>query len=414
MNGKNVSELALKTVEAVQKMGLAAHTAWSEYAHSYLPIVRMHQARGMQEFDRSIVTEYVQILERRIDRREISRLYYQNMRHGVERLTEMHDTGRLEWSGPKKVSRFVLNSYYETILTEFVPGEDVSPKAKSDITWIGRKYFAWLLWEGHADLKDVSADEIQRFVIYCSKHMTGGSVHNAMLYMKKLYRYLAGNGYAKENYSGLLSYKVSRGSKIFPALNKDEVELILELVDRHSPKGKRDYAIMLLGAVTGLRACDIAKMRLADIDWKKGEIKIVQSKTNQSLALPLTRDVGEAIQDYILNGRQQTTSDTLFLRVRPPCQGFANGVAIGYLYDRYRKQVGLPREARDGKGFHALRRSLGKNMVTSGVPVTTVAQVLGHNDIDSTKKYISLDSEHLKECALGFAGIEPQRRCHDE
>ena len=83
MNGKNVSELALKTVEAVQKMGLAAHTAWSEYAHSYLPIVRMHQARGMQEFDRSIVTEYVQILERRIDRREISRLYYQNMRHGV-------------------------------------------------------------------------------------------------------------------------------------------------------------------------------------------------------------------------------------------------------------------------------------------------------------------------------------------
>ena len=60
-------------------------------------------------------------------------------------------------------------------------------------------------------------------------------------------------------------------------------------------------------------------------------------------------------------------------------------------------------------GFHSLRRSLGKSLITSGAKVTTVAQILGDSDIDSTKKYISLDSEHLKECALGFAGIKPKR-----
>lgn len=60
----------------------------------------------------------------------------------------------------------------------------------------------------------------------------------------------------------------------------------------------------------------------------------------------------------------------------------------------------------DGKGFHSLRRAVGRNMVTSGVPVNTVNQVLGHTAMNSAKKYISLDSKNLKECALDFTGIE--------
>jgi site-specific recombinase XerD len=84
-------------------------------------------------------------------------------------------------------------------------------------------------------------------------------------------------------------------------------------------------------------------------------------------------------------------------------------MSVGYIYNFIRKKAGLPRDAYDGKGFHSLRRSLGKNLVTSGVPITMVAQILGDSDIDSTKKYISLDSEHLKECALDFTGIRPKR-----
>jgi site-specific recombinase XerD len=117
--------------------------------------------------------------------------------------------------------------------------------------------------------------------------------------------------------------------------------------------------------------------------------------------------VGLAIQDYILNGRQETKSEALFLRHHAPFQGFANGVAIGDIYDYYRQRAGLPRNAYDGKGFHALRRSLGKSLVTNGIPITMVAQILGDDDIESTKKYISLDSVHLKECALNFIGIFP-------
>jgi site-specific recombinase XerD len=66
----------------------------------------------------------------------------------------------------------------------------------------------------------------------------------------------------------------------------------------------------------------------------------------------------------------------------------------------------LPRNAFDGRGFHSLRRAFGKGMVTAGVPIEAVAQAIGDSHIDSVKKYVSLDSHHLKECALDFSGIE--------
>ena len=215
------------------------------------------------------------------------------------------------------------------------------------------------------------------------------------------------HGYSPNDFNGLLNFKVSRESKLFPATPPDEVNAILDIIDRRIPSGKRNYAIIMLGVVMGLRACDIASLRLKDIDWPKGEVKIVQAKNSVPLALPLTEDVGAAVKDYILNGRPETDSDAVFIRLHLPYRGFKSGVAIEDIFDDYRRKANLPRDAYDGKGFHSLRRSVGTNLVTSGVSVEDAAQILGDKNVDSTKKYISLDSYHLKECALDFAGIEP-------
>ncbi|GHU60775.1 hypothetical protein FACS1894171_2680 [Clostridia bacterium] len=108
--------------------------------------------------------------------------------------------------------------------------------------------------------------------------MRGSSLHNVKLYMKKLYAYLAENGYAANDYAGLFAFPVSRTSRLSPALPPSEIAAILEMINRQIPKGKRDCAIVLMGAVMGLRAIDIARLRLPDIDWRKGEIKIVQAR----------------------------------------------------------------------------------------------------------------------------------------
>ena len=402
----SINELALKTVEALQEFGLATNSAWNEYCVAYLPVVKLHEKRGKEYFDRGIAAEYSRFVEGRRERGEISVGYYRFIKHGIARLTEFHDTGKLEWSCPKKVSKYKLNDYFEAVIFEFLSHNDFHHNTRGDIVWVSRKYFSWLIHQGCHDLHAVGVDEIQQFMIYCSRYMKSSSVHNVKLYMKKLYRFLAESGYASDSYEGLFSFRVSRECRMFPAIPQDEIAAMLEMIDRLLTKGKRDYAIILLGIVTGLRAVDITKLRLIDIDWRKGEIRIVQSKTGKSLTLPLTKDVGEAIQDYILHGRQKTKSDAVFLRMRAPFQAFASGVAIENVYDYYRRKAGLPRDAFDGKGFHALRRSIGRNMVVSGTPITTVAQVLGDRNMNSAKKYISLDSEHLKECALDFSGIE--------
>jgi len=409
MQSASITELVSQTMLALQRMGLTVYSTWVMFGHTFNPIIRMHELSGKEHFDRGIVTEFIQRNEERFDRQEITYNHYRTRKLCAQRLTEMHDNGRIEWSAQGKPSKFVLNEYYEQILADFVPGEKVSSKAKSDITWIARKYFAWLIQEGHEDLTHVGVGEVQRFMIYCSGHMASSGIHNAKLYMKKLYRYLADHGYSDENYDGLFSIPVLRGSKLYPAVSRDEIAMTLDMIDQRIPQGKRDYAMILIGAVTGLRAIDIAKMKLSDIDWRKGEIKIVQSKTGKSLALPLTKDIGDAISEYILKARQKSDFDNVFLRMKPPFRPFSNGVAIGDIYDYYRKRTGLPRDAHDGMGFHSLRRSLGKNLVTSGAKITMVAQILGDSDIESTKKYISLDSEHLKECALCFTGIKPKR-----
>jgi len=409
MNSITINELASQTMAAMLNKGMGEYSVWNAYGHSFLPIIRLHELHGKEHFDRDLITEHVRSCETRYVNGEISLMYYKDQKRGVQRITEFNDTGKLEWSAPIKVSRFILNDYYENIIADFVASENVSQKAKSDITWVSKKYFSWLIQEGHADLSNVSVDEVQGFMIFCSKHMASSGLHNVKLYMKKLYLFLAATGYSSEDYDGLFAFSISRESKLYPAVSHEEVNQTLDIIDRRTPQGKRDYAMVLLGAVTGLRAVDIANLKLTDIDWKRGEIRIVQSKTGKTLALPLTKDVGEAVSEYILKARPESESKNVFLRIRAPFRPFANGTPVGYLYTYYRKKAGLPRDAYDGMGFHSLRRSVGKNLVTSGAPITMVAQILGDSDIDSTKKYISLDSEHLKECALSFDGIKPKR-----
>ena len=396
METNNIKGFALRVVDAVIAMGLSPRAAWDEHANVFEPVETLHRMRGKGIVDPELINEFAAGAAGRLDRGEIGWSHYRRIKRGTDRLIEFYQTGKMEWSCPGKVSKFKLNDYYEKIINDFLAASAFHPNTQGDVVWVSRKYFVWLIGEGHHDLSLVSAEEIQGFIGYCSRHMVIGSVHNTKLYLKRLYDYLVNCGLSGSDYKQLLSFKVIRGSRIFPAASPDDVAAILNQIDRRIPVGKRDYAIVLLGAVTGLRAIDIARLKLSDIDWQRGEIKLVQAKTGKSLALPLTRDTGEALADYILHGRQYTKAQEIFLRYHRPFQGFKDGVAIGNMYDVYRKKAGLPRDAFDGNGFHSLRRGLGKNLVAAQIPITTVAQIFGDEKFDSTKEYIALDSVTLR------------------
>jgi integrase len=272
--------------------------------------------------------------------------------------------------------------------------------------WVARKFFAWLVTNGYPTLDSLTSSEIQAFMVHCSEHLASASVHNIKLYLRSLCDYLHERSLIDNPFTSLLSMKVSRDSKLYPATTHAELAAILGEIDVSSVKGKRDYAIILLGAILGLRAIDIIKLKLTDIDWRHGAIAIVQSKTGRTTVLPLTEDVGSALREYILRGRRPSDSPIIFQRMLAPFGPFADAKSIGDMFGEYRKKAGLPRESFDGKSFHSLRRALGTNMVTAGVPAETVAQTMGDEKVDSIKKYVKLDSPHLAECALDFSSIE--------
>ena len=269
--------------------------------------------------------------------------------------------------------------------------------------WVTHKYFAWLEEQGFQNLSGVGTVQIQKFLLACSERYAPSSVHNILLYLKKLYAFLHKSGQSEDDYKELLSLQVNWEKKVYPSIPKSDIAKLLDAIDRLSIKGKRDYAIMLLGTVLGLRACDIVNLKRTDIDWLRGEIHILQSKTSNHVLLPLTQDVGEALQDYILNARPKTDSEEIFLRIRAPHTRLAAAVTLGEIYRDCCIRAGLP----SSKRFHNLRRALGTSMVSNGVSVYDVAQVFGDKDVNSTKPYLAADMEHLKMCALPFDGIAP-------
>ncbi len=188
-------------------------------------------------------------------------------------------------------------------------------------------------------------------------------------------------GRAESEYRELFSFAVNREKKVFPVLPKSDIAKLLDAIDRTSIKGKRDYAVMLLGTVLGLRTCDIIALKLSDIDWLRGEIRILQSKTANPVILPLTQDVGKALQDYILNARPNSEAKEVFLRIKAPHTKLASAVTIGEIYRDCCAAAGLPANTR----FHNLRRAPGTSMVSNEVSVYDVAQVFGDKKIDSVK-----------------------------
>ena len=201
--------------------------------------------------------------------------------------------------------------------------------------------------------------------------------------------FLKETGVPAPDCAGLFSYKVYRDMPIQSYVTDEELDRILAVIDTESGMGKRDRAIILTAATTGLRACDLIRLKLSDIDWRKGEIRLCQKKTGRTVYVPLVKQTGAALQDYILNARPASDCPEVFLRVVAPKTAIANAVCIGSMFQQYQKKAGIARHAFDGKGFHGLRRRLAKKLLVTGTPLTTIAQILGHDDLKSLRQYLS-------------------------
>ena len=405
-----VTEMFSDIMELLEQTGYAKHTLWGNMYGTLKSVVSFYQEKGADDYDTEITNEFLQAVEKRYREGGISRDYYNAQKRAAKKFQVFYETGTLTWECTKRKSKYQLNEEYNRLLDMFLSSRDFHENTKWDFAWAVRRYLAFFQEKGLTSLDKVTVNDARAFIIHAATSMSSGSLHNLLCYVRQFHIFLRDAGENAPDCISLFSYRVPREMPVRGYVTDDELAAIMEQIDTSTNTGKRDKAIISLGATTGLRAIDIVKLKLTDIDWLRGEIHVIQSKTEGVLYLPLLPETGEAIKDYILNARPQTDVQEIFLREKAPFISMSSGVAIGYLFDSYSKKAGIERSPFDGKGFHGLRRRLARNMLTSGTPVTTIAQVLGHTNIQATKQYLSLDSQNLKECALDFTGISLERR----
>jgi site-specific recombinase XerD len=181
------------------------------------------------------------------------------------------------------------------------------------------------------------------------------------------------------------------------SISWDEVRRMLEAVDRRAPLGKRDYAILLLLVTYGLRAREVAALTLDAIDWKRERLYVPERKAGHSTAYPLSPMVGEAILDYLQNGRPQTTDRHVFFRVLAPCAPLT-WQAIGSRTSYYLHKAGIV-VARPGS--HTLRHTCVQRLVDAHFSLKTIGDYVGHRSPASTEIYTKVAVETLRELALG-------------
>ena len=160
---------------------------------------------------------------------------------------------------------------------------------------------------------------------------------------------------------------------------------------------ERNAAITLLALVTGLRACDIIGLRLADVDWRGATIGIVQQKTGNPLTLPLPALVLGKLADYVLRERPATADEHVFVRVPAPHTRLADHASVHTVITRTFRAAGMA-DARAGTRF--LRHSTATGLLRAGVPLPTISAVLGHASEDSCGDYMSTDRERMLQCVL--------------
>lgn len=187
----------------------------------------------------------------------------------------------------------------------------------------------------------------------------------------------------------------------------EEIMSLLNGVDRSTPKGKRDYLVVMLCAHYGIRASDIVRLCLDNFDWEKNVIRLRQYKTDVDIELPLIASVGNAVIDYLKHGHPSPGSGFLIVShmrgtIGQPLdrvtihsivtQAFRNSDIIGWEDRRH--------------GPHSLRHSLASNLLKQDVGLMTISAALGHKSSESTKLYVKIDIENLRKCGLDIPEIK--------
>jgi len=185
------------------------------------------------------------------------------------------------------------------------------------------------------------------------------------------------------------------------ALTDAELQKFLAAFDRTTQAGRRDFAMARCLVDLGLRAGEVAHLKLENVDWREGTLKLVGSKGGRVSLLPLPVQTGRALVEYLRHGRPKRASPSLFLRHSAPLDRPLTSTIVRYAMRCAYRRSG---NSKPWSGTHSLRHSVACRLINAGASLKEIADVLRHKSLDATTIYTKVDRKRLNAVALPWPG----------
>lgn len=244
---------------------------------------------------------------------------------------------------------------------------------------------------------------VRSIILSESQRRSAVNTKSIVTALRSYLRYLATQGQCSPSLvqavPTVAHWKHSSLPKYLPAA---KVEALINSCDTTTPTGIRDRAILLLLARLGLRAGDIMRLRIDDIDWQQGSLRVC-GKGRREAKLPLPQDAGDALLTYLTDARPDVPIPQVFLRSLAPCRPFVeSSTGISTIVRRALVRAGI--DDAPSRGAHMLRHSAATTLLRSGTPLAAIGAVLRHRSIDTTAQYAKVDVPSLKQIAQPWPG----------
>jgi site-specific recombinase XerD len=261
-----------------------------------------------------------------------------------------------------------------------------------------RRFEGYLQCADLRDLKNLSPELISSFVVDRSALLSKSSQSGLCVCLRVFLQYLRREDVISRDLSCCVeSPRSYRCAHLPRSISWDDVGKTIQGIDRRTPTGKRDYSVMLLLATYGLRGVEVANLKLEHIDWKRNRLLIPERKAGHCTAYPLSSDVGNAILEYLQNGRPEEADRHVFYRHLAPRRPMSSA-AVSARVAHYLKKAGVTVVR---PGSHTLRHSCIQRLVDSDFPLKIIGDYVGHRSPSSTEIYTKIQVESLRQVALG-------------
>lgn len=255
--------------------------------------------------------------------------------------------------------------------------------------------------DSELNLAELTVRDVTKFLETRARKMSPGRAKLLVTALRSFLRYLRYQGETSLDLAGgvpaVARWSLSSVPKFLPP---GTVQRVLDQCKRDTADRKRNYAVLLLLARLGLRACEIVSLRLDDIDWDQGCVTI-RCKGGRWAQLPLPADVGEAIAIYLSSGRPQSLCRNVFLTHRAPIQGFGHSITVSTIVRRTLIRAGVDSIR---KGAHLFRHTLATDMLRRGASLDEIGEILRHRSPNTTAVYAKVDLVALRSLAIAWPG----------